>query len=129
MKSCSIKLVCYNVLTRKCLSYILRSIKWLIECIFTIHCSTSTWFLHYIYFKGYALPCSWDKSLNIGSCMLQIFCKVHSFTFDRLNRMQYAAVCLRHEVHHDTLISRSSLSWVWFLWFLYHTKFAKILVG
>ena len=34
------------------------------------------------------LLCSGDKSLNIGSCMLQIFLKVPSFTFDSLNCMQ-----------------------------------------
>ena len=34
------------------------------------------------------LLCSWDKSLNIWSRMLQIFLKVTSFTFDSLNCMQ-----------------------------------------
>ena len=34
------------------------------------------------------LLCSWDKSLNIGSRMLRIYLKVHSFTFDHLNCMQ-----------------------------------------
>ena len=34
------------------------------------------------------LLCSWDKSLNIGSRMLRILLKVHSFTFDSLNCMQ-----------------------------------------
>ena len=47
------------------------------------------YFFHFIYFALYRrLLCSWDKSLNIGSCMLRIFLKVHSFTFDSLNRMQ-----------------------------------------
>ena len=34
------------------------------------------------------LLCSWDKSLNIGSCLLRILLKVHSFTFDSLNCTQ-----------------------------------------
>ena len=43
----------------------------------------SCWWSQY-----FLLLCSWDKSLNIGSCMLRIFLKVHSFTFDHLNCMQ-----------------------------------------
>ena len=39
-------------------------------------------------FLNIYLLCSWDKSLNIGSCMLRIFFKVPSFTFDSLNCMQ-----------------------------------------
>ena len=58
---------------------------------FEVSQSHMVWFQKYQHFFccfiGWLL-CSWDKSLNIGSRMLRIFLKVHSFTFDHLNCMQ-----------------------------------------
>ena len=41
------------------------------------------------------LLCSWDKSLNIGRCLLRILNKVHSFTFDCMNGLQQMVWCMK----------------------------------
>ena len=68
-------------------------IVFLISCINGNKClEKNHWFENEITEKTSAMvkntgKCSWDKSLNIGTCLLRILLKVHSFTFDCLNRM------------------------------------------
>ena len=69
----------------------------------------------WILLKTQQLLCSWDKSLNIGSCMLRIFLKVPSFTFDYLNSMQQ----MRSYSFYMLVIGQKSFIFLMMFWIIW----------